>query len=158
MPQVRWLLLICLAGCDAHFVDLRPAAEAAPDLGGAGFPTATDLPPAGGVFARGTFTGRAGHGGSGTATLERTSDGSVELVFGDDFSVTAVPGPVVVLTAREELGTTIAASDLEIGVLSLTVGAQRYRLANGDGGRRNVFVFCKPFGVEVAKADLEPLP
>lgn len=146
-----------VAGCDARFVDLRPpsrdlATAAAADLGndvgdGGGAP--------GSAFARGSFVGRQGHSGSGTGELVAAAGGSVTVQLDANFSVSPVPGPVLVLTTRDALGTRIdaAAGDLEIAALPSPSGAQSYSVAS-DGGRRNLFVFCKPFGVEVALAVL----
>ena len=108
------------------------------------------------MLASGSFGGRAGHSGQGTASLVRDADGSERLVFGGDFSVSGVPGPEVVLTSRDSLGTSIdPATDLDLGPLQSAAGAQSYPLAD-DEGRRRAFIFCKPFGVEVALAVLEP--
>jgi hypothetical protein len=110
------------------------------------------------TIASGPFMGRAGHSAAGTASLVTKSDGSEELRFGSDFTVTGVPGPVVVLTMRDAIGTSIDPSqgDLELGTLKSTSGAQSYPLPNGDLGRRRAWVFCKPFGVEVGKALMAP--
>ncbi len=166
MHHLTLLTIVLLGGatpaCDASFNDYRAGSRALPD--GSSDPVA---PEPGGdlgglpglrVLARGTFTGRAGHNGAGTAELRRLEDGSVELGFGADFSVSAVPGPVVVLTSRSELGTMIlpGAGDFELAPLRENNGAQAYPVPGGDGGRRSAFVFCKPFGVEVARALLSP--
>jgi len=148
-----------LPACNAGFSDYRPSLAALPDGSSDPNPAASDLggdfggPPGLRVLARGAFTGRAGHNGAGTAELRQLADGSVELGLGADFSVSAVPGPVVVLTSRSELGTTIlpSAGDFELGPLRENNGAQTYPVPGGDGGRRIAFVFCKPFGVEVAR-------
>ena len=159
-----------LAGCDARFTDLRPqlardgAAAAAlgdardladaGDLAGADL-AAVDLAAADPVLARGTFVGRAGHGGMGGAELYRRGDGRVALRFLADFRVTGQVGPVVVLTSRADLGNSLTAEDLELGDLTAAAGAQEYLLPGSDGGRRNAFVWCRPFRVEIAKAPLE---
>ena len=44
-----------------------------------------------------------------------------------------------------------AFTSMEIGPLHASAGAQSYFLRN-DGDRRNVFIYCKPYGIEVAKA------
>jgi hypothetical protein len=159
---MRVLVLLALAsGCRAHFVDERPLDErgaAAGDLAVAPEDLdGRDLAGAGvGVFAAGSFSGRAGHLGLGGAALYRRSDGIVMLELDDQFSVSPVPGPVLVLTSRDALGTMLDDSvDLELGPLAATTGAQAYHVPGGDGGRRVVFVFCRPYGVEVARAALE---
>jgi hypothetical protein len=44
------------------------------------------------------------------------------------------------------------------GPLRSPSGAQSYPLPVDDGGRRFLFIFCKPFGVEIALSHLEDLP
>lgn len=156
--------LAIVSGCKANFVDERPAAiNRVSDLGApAGdalpFGPGADASGAAGIFAQGTFQGRAGHSGRGGAALFRSSDGSVELRFDADFSVTPVPGPEVVLTGRDSIGTAINPTmDLDLGPLRASSGAQAYPVPD-DGGRRNAFVFCRPFGVEVAKAAMSSRP
>jgi len=151
------------AGCEASFVDQRERRDAfqAVDLartdGGAGG-AADGLPV--GELASGTFEGRAGHAGSGTAELVREADGRVVLRFGSDFTVSGVPGPVVVLSSRDALGGAINATkgDLHLGTLVASSGAQSYPVPGGDGGRRWAWVYCEPFAVEIARARLEVTP
>jgi hypothetical protein len=162
-------LCVFALGCHARFVDLRDPA-AAPDPGSqgdAGSSAAPDLAPPGGdagtpagkVLARGLFEGRAGHGGDGSAELYRTAEGRLEIRLGPDFRVSAVPGPKVILTSREDMGTRIDAQlDIEVAPLNSATGAQTYAVPGTDTGRRNVFIFCKPFSVEVAKAALKDVP
>jgi hypothetical protein len=89
----------------------------------------------------------------GTVQLERDPDGQLRLAFGSDFSSTDVPGPEVVLSARSDLGVLFKpGTDLDLGPLVSPLGAQVYTVGADDGGRRNVFVFCQPLGVEVAGA------
>lgn len=155
-------------GCHARFVDLRDPAAATPDQGSPGDPgDAPDLAASGGdagtpvgkVLARGLFEGRAGHGGDGSAELYRSPEGRLEIRLGTDFRVSAVPGPKVILTSREDMGTRIDAQlDIEVAPLNSPTGAQTYPVSGVDTGRRNVFIFCKPFSVEVAKAALKDVP
>lgn len=94
---------------------------------------------------------------TGTSQLVRLADGGFALRFSDDFSTSAVPGPVVVLSTRAALGSRLdpGAGDLRLGAMSTVRGAQMYRLPEAPGDRRRAFVFCEPFGVEVAHAVLE---
>ena len=155
---MRGALLVALVvagGCRARFVDEGAARAASVGLGDL---TGADL---GAAIAAGsgTFIGRAGHLGSGSvALLDYPAQDLIELRFGADFFCSDVPGPVVVLTARDDLGTSLdaLAGDLEIATLKSTSGAQSYFLRGSDvvASRDNVFVFCKPYGLEVAKAAL----
>lgn len=170
MPRHFQIAALCAfaLGCHARFVDLRDPATASRDQGGPGDPgDAPDLapsdsdagPPAGKVLARGLFEGRAGHGGDGSAELYRSPEGRLEIHLGADFRVSAVPGPKVILTSRQDLGTSLDAQlDLEVAPLTSPTGAQTYPVSGADTGRRNVFIFCKPFSVEVAKAVLKDVP
>jgi hypothetical protein len=112
------------------------------------------------VIANGSWEGRDGHGGEGSVSLVRKADQSVELRIGEDFSASPVPGPVVVLSFRESLGSSIdsTAGDLDLGTLTSAKGAQTYAVPGGDGGRRYAWVFCEPFGVEIARAPLKDAP
>ncbi len=157
-------LLSCWPACNAQFVDLRPESErtssplptgAAVDGGGLADGGDGGGGPAALLLASGRFEGRAGHGGSGGAALYRIG-GSVELRFDSDFTVSAVPGPAIFLTSRADMGGSIdSQADIKLGNLSTFNGAQRIAVPSGaEVGRRNVFIYCQPFRVEVAKAAL----
>src|SRR3954467_10192864 len=120
-----------VGGCQASFIDLRPLEERfPPDMAGVtppdlsapqldfsgvdliGFDFTQPPPPdlANGsetTLASGTFVGRAGHAAGGGASRVTKTDGTMELRFAADFMVTDVPGPVVVLTSRDTLGTAV---------------------------------------------------
>lgn len=150
--------LLAAAGCQATFIDYRAdaAAHAGADLAGADLGD-TDL--AGAletVLASGRFEGRDGHAGTGGGRLVRTAAGDVEVRLDPDFSTSSVPGPVVVLSTSDDLGTQLTTAEQDLGALRSTNGAQAYPVPGGDSGRRNLFVYCKPFGVEVARAVLTP--
>lgn len=151
------LPLYLTAGCDARFVDLAeptpatPGPGPSPDLGGS-----TPQPGPETVLAAGTFVGRAGHAGRGDGELHRLADGSIEVRFAANFGSSGVPGPVVFLTSRQDMGSSIdMQADVNLGTLKSPSGAQSYAVpAGAEVGRRNVFVYCQPFRVEVAKAAL----
>lgn len=159
------LLLLPLAvfGCDAAFVDRRtspPSETPAPldlavvDLNGADL-SGADLSSAERPLAAGTFVGRAGHFGSGDGELYRRSDGVVEARFAANFTSSGVPSPVAYLTSRADMGNTIdPQADVELGI-PRSSGAQTFVVPSGkEVGRRNLFVYCRSFRVEVAKAAL----
>jgi len=171
LPLALIASLACLfAGCDASFEDLRPAGATTP---------LTDDPLAGGASSGGGETtgdtttadaelpepgeerlvlqGQmmdAGYAGEGTVSLFLLADGSWELRFEDDFAVDSVPGPVVVLSVEETLGSRIdpERGDLELGVLAQDTGASSYALPFPPGPRMVAWVYCKPFGLTVARA------
>ncbi|CAN0592616.1 unnamed protein product, partial [Laminaria digitata] len=106
--------------------------------------------------AEGPWQGRADYQASGTASLLMRADGQFELRFSDDFTVSRVPGPVVVLSRRESLsgGIQPQQGDVELGVQAERSGAQSYVLPAGADDRRYVWIYCKPFGLEVGRARL----
>lgn len=109
---------------------------------------------AAGMFVKGQQNG--GDTGRGSASLVRAADGTMTAVFGADFQSTTVPAGEVVLTSRSSIGTGgIAAGDLDLGPLKSASGAQQYTLAGTDGGRRNLFVYCVTYGIDVAVAHLQ---
>ena len=103
-------------------------------------------------LASGRFEGRAGHGGSGGAALYRVG-GAIELRFDSDFTVSNVPGPAIFLTSRADMGGSIdAQADIKLGTLTAFNGAQRIAVpAGAELGRRNVFIYCQPFRVEIVR-------
>lgn len=156
------LLLLCLGGCDAGFVDRRasipqaenpaPADLAVVDLHGADL-SGADLSSGARPLAQGTFEGRAGHFGSGDGELYRRADGVVEARFAANFNSSGVPSPVAYLTSRADMGNTIdPQADIELGIPKSS-GAQSFVVPSGkEAGRRHLFVYCRSFRVEVAKA------
>jgi hypothetical protein len=154
-------LAIVLAGCGARYTSLldggNDAAVAAPDLGDGDMQGVGSSPQlvAAGTFIKGQQNG--GDTGSGSATLVLDSGGSERAVFGDDFASTRVPAPEVVLSSRPAIGAGgIQPGDLDLGPLQSASGGQAYALPpEGDGGRRNLFVYCVTFGVDVAVARMQ---
>lgn len=160
--------LLALSACDASFSYERlgqPTADLAsarPGDGGAdgaipgGDGPAADLAGTGAqVLARGTFSGRAGHGAAGSALLVRGADGGVTVQLSADFRVDGVPGPYLYLSSRADLGRSLdAQADLQIAALQQLSGAQSYAVPAGAEQQPFLWVWCKPFGVEVARAPL----
>ena len=163
------IMIPLLLGCDARFLDQRSAEERARgsldfamtpvDLAGADLAGLDLAEPTDTLLAKGTFMGRAGHGGSGDGMLYRAK-GGVEVRFAANFTSSGVPGPAVFLTSRDNMGGSIdSQADIALGTLKSTTGAQTYPVpAGADVGRRNVFVYCQPFRVEVSKATLVNVP
>lgn len=144
------LLLVASLGCDATYVDLRPSGG---EGAAASLPPAPPLADTDVVLARGTFEGRAGHAGSGEVALVAHEDGSRSLRFAEDFVSSGVPGPVLYLSERPVFGAGDAAlEDLEVGPLTSKAGAQSYRLPDDVPRYMWVWIWCRPFGVEVARA------
>jgi len=153
-----------LVGCDAVFVERRSPSEipgptelpdlAPVDLLGVDL-SGLDMSSPEKLLAAGTFEGRAGHFGAGDGQLYRRADGVVEVRFSANFSSSGVPSPVAYLTSRADMGNTIdAQADVEIGIPKAS-GAQSFVVPAGkEVGRRNLFVYCRSFRVEVAKAPL----
>ena len=153
MNRVMLLFMaLVLGGCGARFIDERPAVpdlSPPPDLAGADIQESQ--------VASGSFEGRHGYSGAGRATLVDLGNGQFELRFGDDFSASPVPGPVVYLSSRASLGNSINdATDISLGRLQRNSGAQSYVIPVDPGERRYAWVYCAPFNVEVAVAALAP--
>jgi hypothetical protein len=162
-------LPLALGACDASFTDLRDrpperdggALDTEPGsgdsaIGSDGF-TAADgaFDPAVGPIARGPWEGRGGYSAEGTAELVVDDSGGLTLRFSDDFSVSSVPGPVVLLSSRAAIGTAIdPATDLHLGTLQAEGGAQTYTLPAPAEDRRVAWIYCEPFGIEVGRATL----
>ena len=151
----------------ARFTDERPTrgADAGPaGPGGDGGRAGDPVPASGGaadtLIASGTFEGRHGEQGRGDVRLWRRAAGGFALELGTDFAASAVPGPVVVLSTRTDLGIEInpALGDLEVGALPAPSGAQVISFAAPPETRRYAWVFCKPFGLEIARAALRDAP
>ncbi|MEM7677267.1 MAG: hypothetical protein AAF449_14800 [Myxococcota bacterium] len=158
------------AACDAQFVDLRDPSNKSSFDGGivlrsdAGVVTdGGDSADDGGgavsvgIVKEGVWTGRSDYRASGQATIERLDNGQVQLRFSSDFSVSRVPGPVVVLSYRQDIGRNIDPSqgDVELGRLLRNSGSQTYPVPAGVDDRLFAWVYCKPFGLEVGRAELE---
>lgn len=173
--------LVALFGCDAIYTDLRPQAGAdggLPVLDA--FTTDADLDPGAdasvpdggspsdggtpadagdtsGVTLVGTFEGRGGYDAAGTATL-RPSGSELELVLSDDFASAAVPGPVVVVTSRSAIGTSLTAEDTVVARLDgdSVRGGNTFAVPLAEApSPAYAFIYCEPFGVETARAALE---
>lgn len=112
------------------------------------------------TLLQGSFEGIGSYTGSGQTSIVRRSDGGLEVRFLDDFVTSSVPGPVVVLTNRASIGSRIdpGQGDLEIAPLENTRGAQVYRIPEAGADVGYVWIFCKPFGVEIARAPLQVAP
>ena len=154
-----------LAACDADFVDLRSATArtiAAADAGvvirdAGGGDDDVEIVDGAAILAIGPWGGRADYAAAGQASIIRRDNGDLELQLSDDFVVDRVPGPVVVLSYRPSIGSEIdpAQGDVELGRLESNRGAQTYALPAGVDDRTFVWVYCKPFGLEVGRAELE---
>lgn len=146
----------CLVGCESTFDDLRPASSLA-DAGTSMTDAATNGDAATRVLSAGTFEGRTGYIASGSAQIVETGTG-FELIFGGDFDVQGVPGPVVYVSDREAIGRDVdPARDIDVGVLQASSGMQRYPVPAGAEDATYAWVYCRPFRVEVARAPLSPV-
>ncbi|MEM9071747.1 MAG: hypothetical protein AAGE52_24775 [Myxococcota bacterium] len=162
---------ILVLGCDARFENLRSGLDsqdaAQPDTGAV--PDAGVVPDAGAgqdagpgdeptVIGEGEFEGRTGYDASGGVRVEQTGPQSYQVVLGDDFASAAVPGPVLVVSGRDRLGTALVSEDILVTRLSRDQirGAGTYTFETNElPGNTHVYVYCEPFGVETARARLE---
>ncbi len=165
MPHFAFKLLPCLlfTACNAGFTDFRASSDAV-DAGpgvsrviDAGFADGAAVEIEARRVSSGTWEGRGSYSAAGTAEIAITEKGTVELRLSDDFSVSGVPGPFVVLSSRNSLGQRIEPEqgDLEVGGLSGNRGPQVFEIPPEAADLPYVWIFCKPFGVEVGRAKLE---
>ncbi len=155
-----------LAGCDARYIELRPASARGdlgllprPDAGNPG-DAGTGMNDASGtevVVLQGILSGLNSYNATGTVSVVRLGDGVThELRFSSDFNSAGVPGPVVVLTQRDVLGNggiMEAQGDVNLGA-SATSGAQTFVLPPGAESPNYVWVYCLPFTVDTARAEM----
>jgi hypothetical protein len=146
------------SGPDLASASGRDQGVGSPDQGAASSPDlaiASDVTVAAGTFVKGQQSG--GDTGSGSASLVRHPDGSEVAVFGSDFQSTSIPAGEVVLTSRSAIGVNgiDPSTDLDLGPLKSSQGTQSYVVSGGDGGRRNLFVYCVTYGIDVAVARLQ---
>ncbi len=124
-------------------------------------PTAPDAvadenqPPLMGQAVVGRFVGAGGHRGAGALTL--TVEGTrARLELGSDFSVDGVAGPYLYLNTTNDPNTGMP---LRIGPLQRNSGSQVYTFQIPAGIRYTwVLVWCDPFNVGVAQAQIQPTP
>lgn len=129
-----------------------------PDGDGPGDDGPTD-PDADTVVARGTWETRSNYVAGGSAELVMRADGGYEMRLSDDFETARLPGPVLVISSRGAIGGALSADagDFELARLERLTGAQIHDIPSDPGDRRVAWIYCKPFGVEVARAFLEPV-
>ncbi len=162
----RWIFpfaLVASVGCEAGYSDFRVAPS---DLGGggqtssaigAGFVAGGAVQVQASVLGTGQWSGLRSYSAAGSAEVAISDEGTTVLRFSDDFSVSGVPGPFVVLSSRPSIGSSIdpGQGDIEIGPLESNRGAQTYEIPVDAANLPYVWIFCKPFGVEIARAELE---
>lgn len=128
---------------------------------GATPPTAPDATPAdpqltvppGAVTAQ--VVGAGGHDATGTLVLS-VENGHATLKFGSDFSVAAVPSPVVYVNTANNPNT---GEPLRVAALDRNSGEQTYGFVVPDGVHYTwVLVWCDAYNVPVAQAEIPPTP
>ena len=107
-----------------------------------------------GMSVSGRFVG-VGHHGSGSVKFT-VQDGVGSLEFSNDFAVSGVPGPFVYVNTTNNANT---GRPLRVAALKSTRGAQTYSFQLPSGVRYQwVLVWCDPFNVPVAEAEIPPTP
>ena len=160
------ILITCVAltsACEAGFTDFRPEGivnQVGSSTIDAGFVDGGAVEVMAATLADGDWRGRGSYSGAGRVTIAIDDQGATVLRLSEDFSVSSVPGPFLVMSSRDSLGASIEPSmgDIEIGVLAESRGAQTYPIPVEAAGLPYAWVFCKPFGVEVARAELMEVP
>jgi len=106
--------------------------------------------PAGTTLIRmAALRGANGHSASGTARIVRNG-GSFVLELGNDFRIDSGNNDVY-LTRNSN---TIAGSDLNLGNMKATTGAQSYEMPNDGGAYGYVMLWCRPFRVPIGVGEL----
>lgn len=160
-PVLALVAGLSASACDAAFEDLGSddflGAQGRPDLGPG--PDLGPLPLEEVLLATGVWTPED-YDIAGSVELFRRQDGRLELVMSDDFRAFPVPGPVVVLTDRPEIGSRVDPSqgDFHLGPLRANSGPQAYEFPPQAVGSQFAFVYCEPFGLPVGRAELMPAP
>ena len=123
--------------------------------------SAEPMSPAAVALARGSFAGADSfHQGEGTVTVYRVG---AELILRlEPFRVTNGPDLHVILTkhARPRSREEVAAGYVEVAKLKGNLGSQNYTLPAGVRLEeyKAVVIYCKPFHVVFASAELTPAP
>ncbi len=110
------------------------------------------------LISTGQFVGADDfHQGSGSVGLYRLADGSHVLRF-EEFEVTNGPDLHVLLSAhpKPENRSDVMQGYLDLGKLKGNIGNQNYEIPLGTdlSGFQSVVIYCQPFHVVFASADL----
>lgn len=102
------------------------------------------------VISEGKFTGATDHVTSGSAIIQKTGDGSYQVVLGDDFKLDGAPAPYVAL------GFDVYKEENTLGKLAKNKGTQSYAIPeNIDPEKYNeIWIWCKKYNVPLGVAKL----
>ena len=115
-------------------------------------PDAMTPPVSGGVTAAFKPTG---HNVTGSATLA-VANGAARLTFSANFSTDQVPGPFVYLNTTNNPN---SGKPLRVGALKSRTGSQEYVFSVPPGvSYTYVLIWCDPFNVPMAEANVPPTP
>lgn len=154
MPAVRMALgvlaLMLLGGCGGMGSG-NDMSSVGDDGGDTGEPT---------VVAEGTFEGRQHHDTSGSYTIEQ-ADGTLSLIFNDDFETVEGPDLWVILSPVDT--SSVSDQNVEgegavvVDTLQSTAGRQTYALRGGAplDSLRSVAIHCREFEALFGVAPLE---
>jgi hypothetical protein len=175
--SIALVVMLTAAGCSAEFTDLRPGDAAEQnnlttnnptgnngvDASDAGTMTDSSRPDANAsdsgptsetLIATGDFV-NVDYETEGSAQYWQLGDGSYEVRLSMDFASQGVPGPALALSPRNPLGGSVAADELDLGALTTDAGAQSYALPGNPADFAFAWIWCKPFGLDVAYAEME---
>ncbi len=117
-------------------------------------PADVSLPPPSGMGVVGQFRG-VGHAGTGSVCFI-AENGVGRLEFSSDFAVSGVPGPFVYVNTTNNAN---SGRPLRVAALKSNRGAQTYTFQLAAGVRYQwVLVWCDPFNVPVAEAQIPATP
>ncbi len=140
---------------DAGVADAGPDPDAGQDASVDAGPGEPDAGPLDGVAFAGPFEGRAGYSASGSVSLEDLGEGMVRITLSDDFQTARVPGPVLIVTDRTEIGRSLDRSrDIIVHRFrsSELIGPSVFEVPLVLPATPTVFTYCEPFTVETGRA------
>ena len=136
---------VVLAGCNSAVPPTAPDAKMVES--GAPQPPANS-----GVVGR--WVG-VGHKAQGSVRFS-VQNGVARIDFSDDFAVGAVPGPYIYVNTTNNANT---GNPLRVSVLRGNSGAQSYVFQIPPGAAYTwLLIWCDPFNVPVAEAQIPPTP
>lgn len=149
--------VVVLAGCGGT----SPMAPSPPPTAASPSPTATPTPtptatatptPDAGptVLRTARIRGAAGHAASGTARIVREG-GRHRLELLADFRIDSGNNDVYLARQAE----TVGGSDLNLGPMKATRGAQSYELPDAGGSYTHVVLWCRPFRIPIGVGELQ---
>lgn len=158
-PGLVVVVAVVLAGCGGTSpmapsptpIAASPSPSPSPTAAATPTPAATPSPDPGPTVLRtARIRGAAGHAASGTARIVREG-GRYRLELLSDFRIDSDNNDVYLARQAE----TVGASDLNLGAMKSTRGAQSYDLPDAGGSYSHVVLWCRPFRIPIGVGELQ---